>query len=115
MESETSVSPAERYEKRIAFFSEQAKIFKPAIGYRLTRGGIRLCHSEKQRLRGWYPRRISRSSSDTLCGWAGSQILPSLDLFRPTVGLAICTQGVGASAHSAREERSLKNRPAPVV
>jgi len=27
MESETSVSPAERYEKRIAFFSEQAKTF----------------------------------------------------------------------------------------
>jgi hypothetical protein len=27
MESETSVSPAERYEKRIAFFGEQAKTF----------------------------------------------------------------------------------------
>ena len=27
MESETSVSPAEPYEKRIAFFSEQAKTF----------------------------------------------------------------------------------------
>src|SRR5260221_7206668 len=27
MESETSASPAERYEKRIAYFSEQAKTF----------------------------------------------------------------------------------------
>jgi hypothetical protein len=27
MESETSALPAERYEKRIAFFSEQAKTF----------------------------------------------------------------------------------------
>jgi hypothetical protein len=46
--------------------------------------------------------------------WAGSQILPSLDLFRPT-GLAICMHGVGASAILSGEERSLKNQPAPVV